>query len=120
MGTDYIPGDGAGEWRQDPISQAPVALGSHWADVKPFVIASASQFRIAAVPGPDAAPRTRPRSTRSRRLGGDGVNTPDQPHRGPDADRHLLGVRRHAQPVRAAAALQPDRDQARPRARRAS
>ena len=37
MGIDYIPGDGAGEWRQDPISQAPIALGAHWADVKPFV-----------------------------------------------------------------------------------
>ena len=28
MGTEYIPGTAAGIWRQDPISQAPIALGA--------------------------------------------------------------------------------------------
>ena len=33
MGVDYIPGDEPGEWRQDPISLIPLALGAHWGEV---------------------------------------------------------------------------------------
>ncbi len=74
MGTDYIPGDGAGEWRQDPISLSPVALGSHWADVKPFVIASKSQFRTPPFPAMTSAAYAAA-FDEVKALGGDGTNT---------------------------------------------
>src|SRR3990172_887003 len=45
VNVDYIMGDAAGEWRQDPISQVPLALGAHWYSVTPFVLKSADQFR---------------------------------------------------------------------------
>ena len=40
VGIDYIAGDGPGEWRQDPISRMPLALGAHWGEVRPFVLPS--------------------------------------------------------------------------------
>ena len=75
MGTDYIPGLGPGEWRQDPISQSPVALGSHWADVKPFVLASAQQFRVPPFPAL-ASPQYATAYNEVKSLGGDGIVTP--------------------------------------------
>ena len=48
MGVDYLPGDQAGIWRQDPISQIPLALGGHWGDCVPFVLQTGSQFRPAS------------------------------------------------------------------------
>ncbi|MFH0341409.1 MAG: vanadium-dependent haloperoxidase [Chromatiales bacterium] len=75
--VDYFPGTGPGEWRQDPISLIPLALGARWAEVKPFVLRSADQFRV---PPPPAL--TSPRYTRAfnevKRLGGDGSNTPTE------------------------------------------
>ena len=32
------PSNRPGNWRQDPISQLPLALGAHWGEVTPFVI----------------------------------------------------------------------------------
>ena len=75
---------------------------------------------VLAVGAISSACRRRPRideraSTRAafdevKRLGGDGVDDADRAHR---ASRRLigdlLGLRRHAEPVRAAAPLQPDR-----------
>jgi hypothetical protein len=46
----YVPGNGPGEWRQDPISQLTVALGAKWGQVRPFVIPSGRSFRVAAPP----------------------------------------------------------------------
>ena len=74
VGIEFITKSGPGKWRQDPISQIPVALGAFWGDVKPFVIASGRQFRV---PPPPAL------STRAyavafnevKRLGGDGMVT---------------------------------------------
>jgi hypothetical protein len=44
-GIEYIPALGVGKWRQDPISQIPIALGSRWAElVTPFVLMTANQF----------------------------------------------------------------------------
>src|SRR2546422_3907236 len=40
-------------WRQDPISQIPIALGAYWGHVTPFVLESPEQFR--APPPPDMA-----------------------------------------------------------------
>jgi hypothetical protein len=77
LGVDYFPGQGAGVWRQDPISLIPLALGARWNEVRPFVLSSASQFRSAPPPA-----RTSDRYTRAynevKRLGGDGVTTPTQ------------------------------------------
>jgi hypothetical protein len=46
VGVDYTTGDEPGDWRQDPISLIPLALGARWAEVKPFVMGSARQFRV--------------------------------------------------------------------------
>lgn len=46
----YIPKPGLGKWRQDPISLVPIALGSLWDKVPPFVIRSADQFRAVDPP----------------------------------------------------------------------
>jgi hypothetical protein len=36
VGVDYTTGDEPGDWRQDPISLIPLALGARWAEVKPL------------------------------------------------------------------------------------
>jgi hypothetical protein len=41
IGIEYIPGLEPGVWRQDPISLIPLALGSRWDEVRPFVLNSA-------------------------------------------------------------------------------
>jgi hypothetical protein len=77
IGIDYTPSDLPGHWRMDPISLIPIALGTHWADCAPFVVQSASQFRV---PPPPAM--TSPEYTAAydelKRLGGDGVVTPTE------------------------------------------
>lgn len=94
--TSKLPG----HWRQDPIGMAPVALGAHWGDVKPFVMRSATQFR--APPPPSMQSRAYTRAfAEVLALGGDGVEA----HGGASPNRRLLGLRRHAKLVRAAAAL---------------
>jgi hypothetical protein len=55
MGTEWTTSDLAGHWRQDPISQAPIALGAHWGEVRPFVMRSASQFRVPPPPAMTSA-----------------------------------------------------------------
>ena len=60
-----LPGDEPGEWRQDPISRLPLALGAHWGTVRPFVIPSGRAVPRAAAAGADAARSTPPRTTRS-------------------------------------------------------
>ena len=75
IGIDFIPGDGPGQWRQDPISKNPLALGAHWGEVDPFVLQSSDQFRV---PPPPAL------SSRAyavafdevKALGGDGIVIP--------------------------------------------
>ena len=79
----------------------------------PFVLESADQFRAPAAARADQ-PAVRRGLRRGEGLGGDGVIDPDAAHRRADACRHLLGLRRHAEPVRPAAALQPDRGAASP------
>ena len=55
LGTQFITSDDAGKWRQDPISQAPIALGAYWSQVTPFALQSASQFRCPAPPALNSA-----------------------------------------------------------------
>src|SRR5213595_4349882 len=50
LGVDYSTSNLPGHWRQDPISQLPIALGAHWGACKPFVIKSGTQFQAPAPP----------------------------------------------------------------------
>lgn len=77
MGTDYVPGTAPGIWRQDPISQLPVALGAHWGAVRPLVMSSGRQFRVP--PPPALTSRAYAAAyNEAKRLGGDGVTTPTE------------------------------------------
>ncbi|HXG49458.1 MAG TPA: phosphatase PAP2 family protein [Methylomirabilota bacterium] len=77
VGVDWITSDAPGHWRQDPISQIPLALGAHWDTCAPFVVESASQFR--AQPPPALNSRAYAIAYNEvKRLGGDGVTTPTE------------------------------------------
>jgi hypothetical protein len=70
----YLAGDAPGEWRKDPVSQLGIALGAHWADVEPFVLESAEQFRVP--PPPDmTSDEYADAFNEVKAYGGDGVNT---------------------------------------------
>jgi hypothetical protein len=74
VGIEYLTKNGPGKWRQDPVSQIPVALGAFWGNVKPFVIESGRQFRVP----PPPALNTRAYAVafnEAKRLGGDGEIT---------------------------------------------
>jgi hypothetical protein len=75
MDIDYFPGNGAGEWRQDPISLHPLALGGHWGEVAPFVLSSPSQFRVPPPPSMTSF-AYRIAYNEVKLLGGDGIVTP--------------------------------------------
>ncbi|MEX2207798.1 MAG: phosphatase PAP2 family protein [Myxococcota bacterium] len=75
MGQDFLPSDAPGWWRQDPIGQAPLALGAHWAGVEPFVLRSADQFRVPPPPDMTSAAYTAA-FDEVKALGGDGITTP--------------------------------------------
>jgi hypothetical protein len=87
MGSDWITSNLAGHWRQDPVSQAPIALGAHWGKVKPFVISSAVRFRVAAPPAMTSAAYTTA-FNEVKRLGGDGIHTPTER----SADQTAAGI----------------------------
>lgn len=75
VGVDYFPTGLPGAWSPDPISGGTVALGAHWAQVAPFAMVSADQFRI--VPPPALASAEYALAFDEEVvLGGDGVNTP--------------------------------------------
>ena len=75
VGVDFITGDEPGQWRQDPISLIPLALGARWAEVKPFIMKSANQFRVPPPPALDSAEYTAA-FDEVKQLGGDGIVTP--------------------------------------------
>ena len=77
LGVDHNPSDDPGHWRQDPISLNRVALGAHWGEVRPFVLASPSQFRTPPPPAMTSDEYTEA-FNEVKRLGGDGVNTPTE------------------------------------------
>ena len=87
MDTEWISSNAAGHWRQDPISQAPIALGAHWGEVKPFVMRSPSQFRVPPPPAMTSAAYTAAYDE-VKRLGGDGVHTPTER----SADQTHIGI----------------------------
>jgi len=75
VNIDFIPSNAPGMWRQDPISQHPLALGALWGQVKPFVLQTASQFRCPAPPALNSAEYTAAYEE-VKSLGGDGIITP--------------------------------------------
>jgi PAP2 superfamily len=77
FGVDYFPSDLPGHWRQDPISQIPVALGAHWGACKPFVIKSGTQFLAPPPPALNSA-RYTTAYNEVKNVGGDGIVTPTQ------------------------------------------
>ena len=81
VGIEWITSNLPGRWRQDPISRIPLALGAQWAQLRPFVMTSASQFRIPPPPALNSAAYTAA-FNEVKRLGGDVVHTPTE--RSPD------------------------------------
>ena len=77
LGSEWVTSNAAGRWRQDPVSQAPIALGAYWGRVRPFVMASASQFRTPRPPAMTSDAYTAAYNE-VKRLGGDGVHTPTE------------------------------------------
>jgi hypothetical protein len=75
LGLQFFPSDDPGKWRQDPISQSPIALGAYWNQVTPFVIQSAAQFRVPAPPALTSLEYTTA-FTEVKLIGGDGIATP--------------------------------------------
>lgn len=74
-GVEYIAGNEPGIWRQDPISQHPLALGALWGQVTPFVLQSSDQFRCPVPPALNSAEYTEGYNE-AKSLGGDGIVTP--------------------------------------------
>ncbi|MDB6146976.1 MAG: Chloride peroxidase [Spartobacteria bacterium] len=74
VGVDFITSNDPGQWRQDPISQHPLALGALWGQVKPFVLHSGDQFRCPIPPALDSAEYAAAYEE-VKSLGGDGVTT---------------------------------------------
>jgi hypothetical protein len=75
MGVDFITGNGPGEWRQDPVSRSPIALGARWPEVRPFVMPFAETFRT----GPPPALHSEAYANaynEAKTVGGDGIVTP--------------------------------------------
>jgi hypothetical protein len=97
-GIEFIASNDPGKWRQDPISHHPLALGAYWGQVTPFVMHSSDQFRAPVPPALTSAEYTEAYDE-VKGVGG------DHAHAGANADRHLLGLRWNAQPLRSATAL---------------
>ncbi len=75
IGIEFTPGNAPGDWRQDPISQSPIALGAYWNAVKPFVLTSSVQFRVDPPPALNSAEYATA-FAEVKALGGDGITTP--------------------------------------------
>ncbi len=73
----YATSDQPGHWRQDPISQLPLALGAHWGSCVPFVLTSGQQFRAPPPPALTSAAYAAAYDE-AKRLGGDGITTPTE------------------------------------------
>ncbi len=87
LGVDWFTSNNPGRWRQDPISQVPIALGARWSRVRPFAIQSASQFRTPPFPALNSAAYTTA-FNEVKRLGGDGEVTPTER----SADQTIAGI----------------------------
>jgi hypothetical protein len=74
VGEDYFVSNAPGQWRPDPVSQIPVALGAYW-QLRPFVMRSPAQFRAPPPPALASSAYTAA-FNEVRQFGGDGVTTP--------------------------------------------
>ncbi len=77
LGVDYFTSNEPGKWRQDPVTGGDIALGALWNTVTPFTMNSAAQFRVPAPPALDSLEHSLA-YVETKRLGGDGVNTPTE------------------------------------------
>jgi hypothetical protein len=75
VGVDFITGNEPGQWRQDPISRVPIALGAYWGAVKPFAMQSGDQMRVPPPPALDTAAYAAA-FDEVKAVGGDGLVTP--------------------------------------------
>ncbi len=77
VGSEFITGSNPGNWRQDPVSLWPTAIGAYWSSVKPFVLQTGSQFRLPVPPALSSAAYAAA-FDEVKRLGGDGITTPTE------------------------------------------
>jgi hypothetical protein len=80
VGVSYFPSDQPGRWRQDPISQIPLALGAYWGACRTFVINEndiENKYRCPAPPALTSSAYTTAYDE-AKRLGGDGITTPTE------------------------------------------
>jgi hypothetical protein len=78
MDAEFVPSDEVGKWRQDPISQIPIALGANWGKVAMFSpLKAPSRFRVPPPPALDSLEYALA-YLEAQRLGGDGVVTPTE------------------------------------------
>jgi hypothetical protein len=75
VGFEFITSNDPGKWRQDPISQNPLALGAYWGLVRPFVLDSADQFRTPPPPSLTSSAYTNAYDE-VKLIGGDNIITP--------------------------------------------
>jgi len=75
VGVDWSCSDDPGRWRPDPVTGDTLALGAHWGEVEPWLLAAQDQFRAPIPPGIDSAEYALA-FAEARALGGDGVVTP--------------------------------------------
>ena len=75
LGIEFQTSNDPGKWRQDPISQSPLALGAYWGKVSPFVLETVDQFR-APLPAKLDSLDYATAFNEVKTLGGDGSNTP--------------------------------------------
>jgi hypothetical protein len=75
VGQDYMVGNQPGNWRPDPVSRIPIALGAYWQRVMPFVLDSPTLLHWTAPPALDSD-RYAAAFNEVKQLGGDGITTP--------------------------------------------
>ena len=75
VGIDFVPSNAPGQWRQDPMSRIPLALGAHWGGVSAVRAPVGAQFRVPPPPAMTSREYTAA-FNEVKRLGGDGVTTP--------------------------------------------
>jgi hypothetical protein len=75
VGIEFQTSNDPGKWRQDPISQSPLALGAYWGKVRPFALETGHQFR-APLPARLESLEYAAAFNEVKTLGGDGSTTP--------------------------------------------
>lgn len=86
VGQDYVVSNAPGQWRPDPVSRIPIALGAYWR-VRPFVIQSPEQFRPPPPPALSSAAYAAA-FNEVKQLGGDGVTRPTRR----SAEQTVIGI----------------------------